>query len=377
VRSLPSELSVEVLDVWDGSSLGQVVISVISPERRIETACVPPIPMIKGLELGRSKEAEPTCPQSVKLAHKTFEDCMAQTGTSRSLARPAGIEKAIQNSPRKPFVSLRSESDPIKSSIESFVSFLSRSPEVQDDFVLTEDETGPLEDVSEAMSRIEEEAKAHVQSELSAAGNAREMLMRKIAELDAITSRLEGRSPEANLSLTPREDPQPISIVPTSRSSADKSKPTHAFIRRKQRRRLISRHRLRGISKSPSIEEVSTGCHTIFTTEDLPLHSSEVEENSFIVIPGPDLPPHMDGRPLLSVVTTRAIALLPSESTCSQRTLVLQPFQPPAQSLSSKRKESIEKARKTISSLRKSFLKDADRICGSISARTSPELSSA
>jgi hypothetical protein len=327
VHEIPSEVSIDVFDVWEGVLLGKVVLHVKkvadNEPASIPPLSLPPVPVVQPM--------------------KPLDEFLV----TRNSIRVPRMERGMQSSPRPVEIP--------RTSIESFVSFLSRSPDRVDDLMLTDDEQ-----VSEAISRIEEEAIAHVQSELSSARDVREVLMRKINELDLMTSRL-----ESGLG-TIEPDPASRAVIPedillhvessqvvdsrastTSPPAVAVKRTTLAAVRRKNRRRARSRigaacrpdHILEGdTSLRPGrdpIPEVDT------------LRPSELIQIDPIEVPEPTVLRR------LSVVST-IIQFKPTETAA-----------PP--SLSSKRKESIEKARRTISSLRKSFLKDADRMCAVLS----------
>jgi hypothetical protein len=348
IVEIPCQLKVDVWDVWTGSLLGNMTLGVEEPQ-------------VIGIKEGPSAYSETiTLEPSLQPARSSIQsiDTYSQTQNLEEYL----VKRNVYQPPAPPPPPPR-----VRVSTETFVSFLSESPftrrdEAEIDLEVSSESEDEGNTTFSKTRMIEEEAIAHVETELSTADDLKSILHKKILELDFITNRLTGDCGETGIEPVPQE----ISTggVPGVVVSKRKSGKT-----RRRPRRVFSFPK-KNPAKAEPIEEESTPIVAQEEEEEdvKPLEDvGELYHCSSISI----LPPEQEEPQSLSIVQTSLISLYSGEPL-SSRPMVQPPARPQLSDqgvvrLSSKRKESIEKARRTISSLRKSFLKDADRMCRELS----------
>ena len=379
--AIPSKISVDIWDVWEGTLVGKVIIEVglfsdlnvsESPPILSETSIIGPVPELITTP-SISFIPEPPIPSVPEPLH------------AKPFMKPPVIERSVQSSPRVPPPALRL-------STESIVSFLSESPNRKEEELIVSEDSDFDEDLSMSnLSRVmEEEVRAQVQSELSSASDLREVLQKKMKELDLITSRL----------VDPASPKREIRVEPVSETQAEEEKLPEPDIKeikktkrigtRRRRRRVllpfISNHNALNtkvadcvITLEPSPEktekfqflqsepllETARSFVSIIEARQRPKSALSVQttEKQFMTFPVTESVNDCESessrnlstlsKSNLSVVRSSLVAIGPPRPT-----VVEDPPTLPSVRLSSKRKESIERARKTISNLRQSFLKD-------------------
>ena len=385
--SIPSKIPVDIWDVWEGTLVGKVILEVgvvgelnvsESPVIMSETSIIAPL-------------VEPIFTPSLELVDppkQIFKDFILKP-------KPPVIEKSVQSSPRLPPPTLRV-------STESIVSFLSESPNRKNEELTVSEDSEDDRSVSNLSRVMEEEAIAHVQSELSTASDLREVLQRRMQELDLITSRLtepfSPRNVTANLTENETESNESTTkpvrrktvkpntrrrrrrVFPFPHSSNQPVIPFEKPVCSSEEQALVLDEK--SIIPSPRVllpplhseesvapneQEVSTSAEvafpqTVVSSElngsleksgfKITSFSTEIDSSQIIYSPVDHPCPNPNN---LSVVRSSLVAIGPAlvSPPISQREEPVSTVR-----LSSKRKESIEKARRTISKLRQSFLKD-------------------
>ena len=360
IPHLNATVPVDIWDVWQGNLLGKVLLSV------------------DGVSTSPALILEPSL--------ETARSSIQQVDSYRTI-QPLEEYLVKRNLPKPP---------PPRVSTEKFVSFLSQSPyrKSEDlDLELSADEGESCYSQSAASSRytdqqslsrtLEEETLANIQSELSTADDLKSVLQQKILELDFITNKLTGTvpSPPAEVKETKvLNEPVVIDFPahPVVTDKRKKIKQSVATITRRRRRRvwasLVGSLQQTDNSEmmermnqtdTPPQREMSVQNVDRITVSEEPGHVAElILESSSVSV----LPPftEAESRLGLSMIQTSLVSFLPRPPP---RPVVAEQVV----RLSSKRKESIEKARKTISSLRKSFLRDADKMCSALSRSNSDD----
>ena len=328
-------LHVDCFGVWDGALFCQVSIQTPT-NQEIDTpeleASIPPVPIV--LE---SSVREPRAASTTHMPQGSLDE----------------------------FLISRSRPSPSKT-VTSAVSFLSNSP--QECLEVSSDEEIIM---SPSSSRLQERAKAYVLAINSRiedhSCDPRTALMQQMKELDALTARLNGEKlPQSPLRLS---DESPIAsatcFVPppdfTMLLSAPQlnapSEETIVNLRKLRRRRqgsksLVRRRRRRGVSQTYTMESLTTKTEEKESSFGCFLNPPVERSNSVSKIP-------IDEPSMLSLVSCPQILIpspLPREGSPDL------PEKPVFEGISTQRKKSMERARRNISTLRGSLLKDADRI---------------
>ena len=380
IQSIPSKLDVEITDVWQGIVLGHVILKIESPPSIVS---LPPasetIVLETSSDIGRSS-VQP---------HNTYKESLEDFLIHRS--RPTSADRPPQAAPTSRAVASdltarRLLSSPVmKKSVESFVSFISQDEE----FDLSDDECpSATSEVAETFSRIQRETMSQIKSELESVADAKTLLFQKISELDAITYRLVNPSPVDTTDVEQRvsaialcEEPLPgwnYEEVPKLKMDDFKAPPdfSHLFSyiptepvsrpvspRKEgvQRSAMRMTRRVRRVTtrkpKKPTTEELEDfgeRNEKLFELEPVMLSSRSVSQ--LIETPVGNL----------SLVSSSLVDIFPTDVTRSTVNAHLHGSEKQTPKISEKRHESISRARRTIATLRQSFLKDADKICAAI-----------
>jgi hypothetical protein len=378
VSDVPGSCVVDVWDVWEGSVLGKVTLEIHDDcdVRMKELPCA-------SSETITTSINKPPVTKPIEILDdlkKSLITSLSQCSVGSQI-KPPLAEKSIQSSPRK----LPRDLTTVRTSSESIVSFLSESPNKQEEELRVSDDGSELDFNSKSTfsSLFEDKKLASIEAELAMAGDLREVLQKKMLELDIITQRLTGEEPSQ--AREPMISPVEAKEVNDSRALSMVDAPVHGKSRIRKARMSSRRRRRRDVVRYSSLIPE-------------PSQSSEVSSLGNIetpAIPANDVPEmnetseDLTDQPISSLSYSNSISMLPPKTAnlsvvrsslvaiASGPKVVIEPtkplVKPPLVSfeassvrLSSKRKESIEKARKTISSLRKSFLKDADRMRSAI-----------
>jgi hypothetical protein len=326
-----TSVEVDCFEVWEGGLFGTVILCI--------TQAFDPVKLQEVTQIAPLKPVLKTLPAIVIPA---FEPSSTVRSLKEGTAEPILLEPSIDSGRTSiTYEKLFAKPIPVSNSVESFISFISN------DDVTGEEERQPAvfrppplplvpRISSPVTSEIEKKAQSYVRSlseqlETSSV-DARSLLFQNIQDLEDITARLTGIQPAAVL----KQPPEQVDYSPVSSDQSPISLDYHTeFIPPPDFSNLFLRetHRPRSSRKKRKDKR-----------EEFKDSISDKKEIS-----------NVPNQPHVNLSMISGISPIVIRREADEELASIEP-------ISVKRKQSIEKARRNISTLRGSLLKDADQI---------------